>query len=264
LLRSSACAHAADRMPMASLLRLLIVLVAGLLPLLAQERYATVEMLDGKLYAGRVVEMSLEVLQIDVGGQLIELPSAQVKTFRGSSEPPARTTPGVSWTGPLPDPVDPEAAMATPHDRRRLARLRARLELLDERYPWLAPAAPSQWLSLGLLTLAALGLSVFLSARVAGAEAAEGSRSFVLGVWYFLTALAQVALVPVHDFSVALMLLANTSLALFWLRLLFGLTRVGAIIALAVQLGFVVLGFGILELVTSVLASVGHASAVAS
>ena len=57
--------------------------------------------------------------------------------------------------------------------------------------------------------------------------------------------------------QVVLMLLLNTTLALFWLRALFGLSRGGTVIALLVQLGFAAVGWGVLELVTALLASVG-------
>ena len=60
-----------------------------------------------------------------------------------------------------------------------------------------------------------------------------------------------------HDFSVALMLLGNTATTLFALHALFGLTRWWALVALMVQLGCAVIGFGVLELVDAVLGSVG-------
>lgn len=127
---------------------------------------------------------------------------------------------------------------------------------LDESHPWLQSAAPMQWLSLGILLTILLSLSVNLSVNVAGAEGASLGRSVGLAMWYLLTTLAQVAAVPVNDFSVALMLLLNPTLALFWLTGLFGLTRASATIAYAVQLGFLVLGYGVLELVTSILGSI--------
>jgi hypothetical protein len=153
--------------------------------------------------------------------------------------------------------VDPTAADQLPVDVRSVSRLRGRIAALDETYPWLVPAAPAQWFSVGLLLLVTLGLVVHMSVRVAGAEAPRLGRSVGLGVWFLLTGVLQVALVPVHDLSVALMLLANSTVALFWLRGLFGLPRSGAVIALIVQLGFAVLIYGILELVTATLSSVG-------
>ena len=59
------------------------------------------------------------------------------------------------------------------------------------------------------------------------------------------------------DLSIVLMLLGNTSLLLFGLCTVLGLARFSAAVALCVQLGFAVLVFGILELVTALLGSVG-------
>lgn len=167
------------------------------------------------------------------------------------------TKPRITWKQPLPDPVDPEAAAELPHDLRRTSRLRARLEALDQKYPWLEPTAPTQWVSLGLLLAIASTLVVHLSVRFAGAEAAGIGRCFGLTAWYLLTGFLQVAMVPVNDLSVTLMLLANTTMALFWVGALFALPRVNALIAFAIQLGFVAFGWGVLELVTALLGSVG-------
>lgn len=169
----------------------------------------------------------------------------------------APSKPRITWKQPLPDPVDPEAAAELPHDLRRTSRLRARLEALDQKYPWLEPTAPTQWVSLGLLLAIASTLVVHLSVRFAGAEAAGTGRCFGLTAWYLLTGFLQVAMVPVNDLSVTLMLLANTTMALFWVGALFALPRVNALIAFAIQLGFVAFGWGVLELVTALLGSVG-------
>jgi hypothetical protein len=134
--------------------------------------------------------------------------------------------------------------------------LRSRLSSLDEAYPWLQPTAPMQWLSIGLLLAILLSLTVHGSVKVAGSEAATLPRSACLGVWYLFSTFVQVAMVPANSLTVVLMLLANPTVALFLMSSLFGLSRVGAIIALAVQLGFAVIGFGALELVTAVLGSI--------
>lgn len=164
--------------------------------------------------------------------------------------------PRITWRGPLQDPVDPEAAAQLPHDLRT-SRLRGRLEALDQAYPWLAPTAPAQWFSLGLILMIGATLVVQLSVRVAGAEIPSLGRCFGVAAWYLLTTFLQVAGVAVSDLTVVLMLLANTSLALFWLVALFELPRLNALVAFAIQLGFVGLGWGVLELITAVLGSIG-------
>jgi hypothetical protein len=183
-------------------------------------------------------------------------PDAGQSAGTGKAEA-GRPTPRVSWSGPLPDPVDPAEAEVLPHDLRGRSRLRGRLEALDEAYPWLAPTEPSQWFSLGLLLAVSLSLVVHFSVGIAGAESASLGRSSGLAAWYLLTALLQFAIVPIHDFAVVLMLLSNTTVSLFWLCALFGLSRGGAMVAFLIQLGFGLLGFGVLELVTALLGSIG-------
>ncbi len=171
--------------------------------------------------------------------------------------PPSVSEPKITWKGPLPDSIDPTAADHLPHDVRHRSLGRARLERLDEAYPWLTPTAPSLWVSLSLLLAIAASLVVHLSVQVSGAEVASLGRSVGVALWYLATGLVQFVAVPCNNLSVVLMLLGNSTLALFWLSLLFGLTRSAATIALVVQLGFVVLGYGALELVTALLGSIG-------
>lgn len=261
----------------------------------AQERHVRVELEGGERLQGTVVAMDLATLQIRVDGQVRTVDATRIRSCRFDESPappaggaapepaaantepavpaatneavaepvPAESAPAgpaagkVTWKGPLPDPADPEAAAQAPHDRRHLSRWRERLHRLDEAYPWLQPTAPVQWLSLGLLLTILLSLMVHASVIVAGAEGASLGRSIGLAIWYLVTGLLQVAAVPGNDFTVVLMLLANPTLALFWLSGLFGLTRLGASIAFAVQLGFAVLGYGVLELVTAILGSIG-------
>lgn len=201
---------------------------------------------------------------LDQGAATVPQEPAAGTTPGGSAEPavpeagqaPTPAKPRITWRGPLQDPIDPEAAAQLPHDLRT-SRLRGRLEALDHAYPWLAPTAPAQWFSLGLILMIGATLVVQLSVRVAGAEIPGLGRCFGVAAWYLLTTFLQVAGVAVTDLTVVLMLLANTSLALFWLVALFDLPRLNALIAFAIQLGFVGLGWGVLELITAVLGSIG-------
>lgn len=156
-----------------------------------------------------------------------------------------------------PVPAKPRAAVADqPAVKRPRSHAAARLEAIGEVYPWLVPSEPTQWISIGLLVFACLSLVVHLSVCVVGAESASFGRSMALALWYELTGLLQFALVPPVHVATFSMLIGNTALALFWLRQLFAVSRGGAVVAFAVQLGFAVLGYGVLELVTSLLASI--------
>lgn len=185
-----------------------------------------------------------------------EIAPAASKEAAAAAAAAAANPSRITWTGPLQDPVDPSNPEAVPVDQRR-SHLHRRIGMLDRAYAWLVPAAPSQWLSLGIMLLVGLGLIVHMSVHVAGGEKIQLGRSMGLGVWYLLTGLAQVAMVPVNDLSIVLMILLNSTLSLFGLVGLFGLPRTGAVVALMVQLGVAVLVFGILELVTALLGTVG-------
>jgi hypothetical protein len=267
-----------------SMQRVFAVVVAVLLAVCCrgQERHVRVQLIDGETVVGTVVAMDLSTLQVRVGGEVRTIAAARIGKCEFEDPPateealadgaaatsaeeapageqsPAR--PGerrVPWQGPLPDPVDPAAAEALPHDVRGRSRLRTRLEALDERYPWLVPSQPSQWISMSLLLVILASFTVHHSVRIAGAEGASFSRAVMVAGWYLFSFALQLAAVPWNDFAIVLMLLANPTLALFLLSSLFGMTRLGASIAFAIQLGVGVLVFGVLELVTAVLGSIG-------
>lgn len=185
-------------------------------------------------------------------------PAAPVAPAPVTAAPPARPTPAPPRTvrAPLPAPVAQGDEAAAPHDLRHQSRFRARLQAIDAAFPWLVPGEPTQWVSLSLLLFAFLSFVVHTSVTVVGADAPAFSRSMGIALWYLLTGLLQMAMVPSVHVATFSMLIGNTAMALFWLRNLFGVSRGGAMVALAVQLGFAVLGYGVLELVTSLMASI--------
>lgn len=240
-------------------------------------RHAKVTTNDGKVVAGLVLAMDLTSLQLQVGADVLTIAASDIRTchFDGDGEAPPAAPAGVvakpvapakptakvvdparGRVSPLPPDADGQQEEAVPHDLRK-SLLRARVDLLDEEYPWLVPAAPVQWFSIGLLLFACVSLVVHLSTSVVGAEGAGAGRCMALAAWYLLTTFLQVGMVPTAQLSTFIMLIANPALALFWLRNLFDLTRGAAMIAFAVQLGFVLLGYGVLELVTALLGSIG-------
>ncbi|MBL8750460.1 MAG: hypothetical protein JNK78_14955 [Planctomycetes bacterium] len=264
----------------------LVVLLLGLLvlgPLRAQERQAKVTTNTGRVVAGKVVAMDLDGLQIQVGEQLVTIAASDIRTCQfddassasavesaprsdaaASTAPsavppvvPIQTDRPIRVRLPLPDAeVEGQDRASTPFPTRQ-TRLRARIAIVDEAYPWLVPTEPMQWLSVALLMFACLSLVVHLSVSVVGAENNAAGRAMAMAVWYLVTAFLQVALVPSAQLATFVMLVLNPALALFWLRNLFAMTRGGAMVAFAVQLGFLLLGYGVLELITSLLGSIG-------
>lgn len=249
---------------------LLLCLLCTALP--AQQRRATVELEDGTVLQGVVQAMDLATVHLRVDDTVHTLAATQIRSCRfeplptapepaleePAAPPAARLAkPPRPARGPAALPEDPTSPEHVPVDLRGRSRWRVRLKRLDALYPWLVPAAPTQWCSLLLVLLTLGSLTVHTSTRVAGAESIGMGRCIAMAAWYLATAMAQMAWAPTHDLGIALMLLGNPTLALFGLCSLFGLSRVGALMAFVVQLGCAVVGYGVLELVTAVLASVG-------
>lgn len=257
----------------------------------AQQRQAVVQLDDGRVLQGLVVAMDLVNLQLSIDGEVLTLPAARIQSCRFETPPepvaevetPSESVPAQpmgeskgrrssnvgrgSGAGRTPqEPVEVLAAAAldpdsAPHDLRHRSLWRVRIEALDEAYPWLCPTAPSQWFSLGFLLFTLMTLVVHLSTKVSGADQVSLGRCMVITGWYMVTGLLQFALVPTLDVATVAMLIGNTAMALFWLRSLFGLTRGAAVVGFAVQLGFLLLGYGVLQLADSLLKSVGSAHA---
>lgn len=265
---------------------------AGLLVLLltvcgrAQQRHAKVTLDDGTVLQGSVIAMDLATLQISIDGVVQTLQASRIQECRflepakpsevakpeviaetppaepQAQEPPVRRKAAATSTLPVEyvpgADIDPESV---PHDLRHRSLLRSRIEALDEAYPWLAPTAPVQWISLCFLLFTVMSLIVHIGTKVCGAETLSLGRCMLITLWYMLSGFLQVAMVPVLHVTTVVMLIGNTAIALFLLRGLFGMTRGAAVLAFAVQLGFVLLGYGILQLVDALLKSVGSSAA---
>lgn len=197
-------------------------------------------------------------------------PAAPV-TAAPAAEPVPKVAPAVQDKGqqPAAAPVPPPAAPAGETAAKQAPETidaeptvsprihwQARLRALGASYTWLLPDGAAQWVSIGLLLFLTLSLSIYSSVRLASGEIVEFTRCTVLSAWFLVTGFVQVALVPSGPFAAAVMLLANPAMALFWLRLLFGLSRSAAVVAFTIQLGFLVVSYGVLNLLDSILASV--------
>lgn len=233
----------------------------------AQDRVVTLHLDGGEVVHGTVVAMDLTTLRVRVGDAVRTIPAASVRQCSFAAALPAEAEgtepfeeaapevrPGVvAATQPALEetPGDPAAAADREAPPRSL--LLARVERFERAHPWLQPSRPTQWLSYGLVLAFVATLGVYFSVRVAGGEAATMSRSVGLAAWYLLTGLVQLALLPGNALGLVAMLLLNPAFALFWLTTLFGMARLNATVAFAVQLGLVALGYGAIEFVTAVL-----------
>jgi len=232
----------------------------------AQERVVTLHLDGGEVVHGTVVAMDLATLQIRVGEAVRTIAAERVRQCRFGSVPPAEgevgepTMPAPPAAHPEAEPADGTPAVESAGDPAADATRSAprsllirRIDRFERAHPWLQPARPTQWLSYGLVLAIVATLGVYFSVRVAGGEAASIPRSFGLTAWYLLTGLLQLALLPGNALGLVAMLLLNPAFALFWLTTLFGMPRLNASVAFAVQLGLVALGCGAIEFVTAVL-----------
>jgi len=231
-----------------------------------QERTANVQLVDGQQFSGRVVAMDLEHLQLATGDKIVTIAARNIKSCEFATPPSAGDAGSASTTA---DPVVEAVAMAdapapgSPDATSDAVAagdqslLRARLAAIDSRYPWLSPTSPTQWISLGLLLFSVLSLVVHGSARIVGTDAPAFARSMALAGVYLLAAAVQFALLPANDFATFSALIGNSAVVLFLVRKVFDLQRLSAFVAVAVQVGFLMLGLSILELVGALLGSVG-------
>ncbi len=237
----------------------------------AQDRVVTLHLDGGEVVHGTVVAMDLATLQVRVGDVVRTIPAASVRQCSFAAAPPVEgegTAEGgdqvehaapevrpavVPAAPPAPDEVPGDRAASADREAPPRSLLLERVERFERAHPWLQPSRPTQWLSYGLVLAILATLGVYFSVRVAGGEAATIPRSFGLTAWYLLTGLVQLALLPGNALGLVAMLLLNPAFALFWLTTLFGMARLNATVAFAVQLGIAALGFGAIEFVTAVL-----------
>lgn len=240
---------------MRALWMLLWLLLASALP--AQDRRATVTLEDGRTVVGMVVEMDIDQLTLDVDGQRQTFSVEQLRRCKierlAAPKPPPRDDAEVSY-----EPVDPGAnAVAVPAPLRG-SLFGRRLQALDRRYPWLSPAEPLQWISLGIALFVFASFMLHFATRLAGTDVTGFGRSVGLAVLLLLTAMAQVALVPMTGPGLFGMLLFNTVAWVAMLRFTFELSVPAASIAFVLVLVFIGVGFGILEAVDAMLLSMGN------
>lgn len=271
---------------------LLLALLVTAAALRAQERLAKVVLDDGTTVQGRVLQMSVAALQLEVDGKAFDIPAARIATCTISlREPPPDPGPGAA-----PDPVadapgaEPTAAPQSgpelvvrpesasrgnamrraqpragrtgdgelPHDLRHRSLFRSRLEALDARYPWLTPVSSLQWCSLLVMAFTLLSLGLHLAVRAAGAEAPPFGRVAALAGTVLILGVLQFAWLPIGSGTAALAV-GGVDLLLLVLAFtsLFELGVVGGGISVLVTAALVALVALVLELVTRVLASIG-------
>lgn len=259
------------------LLRIVSALVLLACVAAAQVRNVRLKLENGRTVAGRVLHLDQEQIVVEVDGVACTFAVRDIQgppEFETMPDPVVGVQPGTG-TDPEPGAGERETtpgsmpARRLPSTRRRpqassppaavgLPRLTARLEALDQRYPWLAPADPLQWVSLGVTLLALVSLGIHLGVKLVTVDPPSFGRSLLLSLLFGLAAVVQAATLPQNDSAAVFALAVNGILAVLGIK---AVHRVPMLAAFGATLLFAVfgsVGFGVIELIDTMLRSVGN------
>ncbi len=250
----------------------LICLVGALLgfALPAQARHVTLELEAGGVVEGRVVSIDSKALVVEVDGEERTFATEAVRKYRFFDAPVAAVDGEAAAAEPAATPMraapaDPEAMPAAavvsrPATARSLRRgtWEARLDALDRAYPWLYPAEPSQWISLGVMLFALLSLAVHFGARLAATENLNFGRATAVGLWLLLTGIGQFAVLPATAPALAGAVAGNLVVLTILFAITYGLSFGGSLLATFLFLVQGGIGFSLLQLVDATLRSIGN------
>jgi len=255
-------------------MRVLLILLVGLLCAVAsgQSRQAVLELADGTKVSGRVLRLDTDSVVLLVGNSEREYGKRHIRSCVFSDVPglsrdeePNAAQPVVSADGP----ASAHAPIAAASEQRAGVQSRPtvrsgrrlwhqRIQAMDLRFPWLFPAEPLQWISLGIMLFALLSLAVHFGARIAATEPVTFGRATGLALWFLMSGVAQVALVPGVAPAVVGCIIVNSILALLMFKLAYGLSVGAGVIAfvlLNIQAG---VGYALLLLIDATLRSIGN------
>jgi hypothetical protein len=242
---------------MRALLVLLCLWCAGALA--AQERQARLELEDGRVVIGRVVQVDNTGIALRVDDRVVAFRNAQIRSCHFEEvEPEAPAPPPAPGVETRPAAASPDDARPEPDSPHRTRALwDSRLHAFEAAFPWLVPKTGAEWLSLGLTSFALLAVAVHIAARLSATDRLGFGRALMLAAWFFVSTLLQVALVPNHAAGVALVLLANLGIAVALFQFAYGLSTSAAGLAvflLGLESG---LCFAILRLTDATFKNIG-------
>jgi hypothetical protein len=243
---------------MRALLVLLCLWCAGALA--AQERQARIELDDGRVVIGRVVQVDNTGIALRVDDRVVAFRNAQIRSCHFEEvepEAPPPPAPAVE-TRPVPAAAPDDAPGEPDGPHRTRALWDSRLHAFEAAFPWLVPKTGAEWLSLGLTSFALLAIAVHIAARLSATDRLGFGRAIMLASWFLVSTLLQVALVPNHAAGVALVLLANVGVAVALFQFAYGLSTAAAGLAvflLGLESG---LCFALLRLTDATLKNIGQ------
>lgn len=253
-------------------MRALLVLLLGLLcssVATAQQRHVQFVLDDGLRIEGPVLEFDTKQIVVEVGGEPRAYPTDRIREckFRvvedatQSAPAPAAEPAPVDRTARRPArPAARNAEGASDAAAGPMRPFRMRTVELQERYPWLVPAQPYQWVSLVVTLFSLLSLFSHFAAKLSGADQPSFGRS--MGLAFGLLAALGVEFALVAQQSRAFFLAALTFAALVPVmhRSFYRMSFAGSLLASLLFTAQVALGYAVLQLVDTMLCSMGVAS----
>lgn len=248
-------------------MRLLLALLIGLFcaHAAAQQRIVTFVLDDGLRIEGPVIEFDATRIVVEVGGEPRTYPTERMRECRfrvvedeqGAAEAPApaaETKPVVPARNTRPRAVPPAPA-------GRMTPWRQRTAELQERYPWLVPTEPYQWVSLGVTLFALLALFSHFAAKLSGADQPGFGRAMGLAFVLLTAVFLDFVFVGRRESAYGIALALFALLVPLLHRSCYRLSLPGALLAsclFTAQLGF---GYAAFRLVDTMLRSMGVAGA---
>ena len=249
---------------------LFVLCLAGLAR--GQGRTATVELDGGRVLQGRVLQMDVDhmVLQLADGRtENIEarhivscnLHRAGDDAKQGNAE--NDQAPAAPEQQPAARPEQPPAARSGQppasqeehHGSRGL--LMRRLNALHHRYPWLAPEEPLQWISLVTMLFALASIAIHAAAKIAGSDLAQFGRAVGLAAGLLGMAALQLAIVSGSTPVWVGVISISAVVWLVLLRFVFDLGFGGSLVALFTMLVEGGVLFLLIELADKIMRSIG-------
>jgi hypothetical protein len=245
-------------------MRAFFLVLIGLLcaPAAAQQRIVTFVLDDGLRIEGPVIEFDAKKIVVEVGGEPRAYPTERMRECRfrvvedaGSAEAaaPAAETKRVA-------PARSSRPRAQPMPEGRMSPWRQRTYELQERYPWLVPTEPYQWVSLSVTLFALLALFSHFAAKLSGADQPGFGRAMGLAFTLLLAMFLDFALVGRRESAYGIALALFVLLVPLLHRACYRMSFPGALLASCLFSAQVGVGYAAFRLIDTMLHSMGVAS----
>lgn len=248
-------------------MRAFLILLIGLFcaPAAAQQRVVTFVLDDGLRIEGPVIEFDAKRIVVEVGGEprtymTERMRECRFRTVEAAEQSVEHPAPVVETKRSAPaknsKPVAPAPAPAG-----RMLPWSQRTAELQERYPWLVPSEPYQWVSLSVTLFALLALFSHFAAKLSGADQPAFSRAMGLAFALLLAMFLDFALVGRRESAYGIAIAVFVLLVPMLHRSCYRMSFPGALLAsclFTAQVGF---GYAAFRLIDTMLRSMGVGAA---